>query len=190
LRSLGACSDQLYIQNSLEIDACILLAKELEAKGKDYRIISPYATQTSKIQTELKEKEMDWEDKCFNVDSFQVNVHSRILIDVVQHPDQGNEADYIIISLVRTEAMGFLQNNRRANVLLTRCKKGMFVMTSRELMMKDRSRGTLLGKFAYTWDASQVSFGACDTPAISLIVASSRIVAHGQHTRTLRMDVK
>jgi superfamily I DNA and/or RNA helicase len=77
---------------------------------------------------------------------------------VVQHSSQGNEADYIIISLVRTEGMGFLDNNRRANVLLTRCKKGMFVMTSRELMMKDRSRETLLGKFAYTWDASQVSF--------------------------------
>lgn len=44
---------------------------------------------------------MQWEDKCFNVDSFQ-----------------GNEAEYIIISLVRTEKIGFLSNNRRANVLV------------------------------------------------------------------------
>jgi hypothetical protein len=79
------------------------------------------------------------------------------LINIVQHLIQGNEADYIIITLVRTEAMGFLKNNRRANVLLTRCKKGMFVMTSRKLMMQDRSRETLLGKFAFMWDASQVS---------------------------------
>lgn len=56
------------------MDAAILLAKELEAKGKDYRIISPYATQSSKILAKLKEEDMKWEDKCFNVDSFQVMI--------------------------------------------------------------------------------------------------------------------
>jgi superfamily I DNA and/or RNA helicase len=129
------------IQNEKEIDACILLAKELESKGKDYRIISPYAPQTTQILARLKEENMNWEDKCFNVDSFQ-----------------GNEADYIIISLVRTASMGFLDNNRRANVLLTRCKKGMYVVCSRELMLGERASGTLLGKFAFSWTSSQVRF--------------------------------
>jgi len=72
-------------QNENEADACVLLAKQLEEKKKDYRIISPYASQTDLILEKLKKEDMPWEDKCFNVDSFQ-----------------GNEADYIIISLVRT----------------------------------------------------------------------------------------
>jgi superfamily I DNA and/or RNA helicase len=75
----------LHCQNENEVEACVLLAKELEAKNKEYRIISPYAPQTGLILKRLKEEEMEWKDKCFNVDSFQ-----------------GNEADYIIISLVRT----------------------------------------------------------------------------------------
>jgi regulator of nonsense transcripts 1 len=69
-----SCADQLYPQNPAEIDACLLLAKALETKGKDYRIISPYATQTTKISNRMKEEQMDWEGKCFNVDSFQVQV--------------------------------------------------------------------------------------------------------------------
>ncbi|RXW22846.1 hypothetical protein EST38_g3012 [Candolleomyces aberdarensis] len=56
-------------------------------------------------------------DKCFNVDSFQ-----------------GNEEDYIVISLVRSRELGFLDNLRRTNVMLTRCKKGMFIITSRKFM--------------------------------------------------------
>lgn len=75
----------LPCQNENEVEACLLLAKELEAKNKDYRIISPYASQTDLILKRLKEEDMQWQDKCFNVDSFQ-----------------GNEADYIVISLVRT----------------------------------------------------------------------------------------
>jgi regulator of nonsense transcripts 1 len=46
----------------------------------------------------------------------------------------GNEEDYIIISLVRSRGLGFLDNLRRTNVMLTRCKKGMFIITSRKFM--------------------------------------------------------
>jgi len=124
--------------NENEADACVLLAKQLEEKKKDYRIISPYASQTDLILAKLKKEDMPWEDKCFNVDSFQ-----------------GNEADYIIISLVRTVSIGFLNNNRRANVLLTRCKKGMFVLCSRTLMTGRTAQTTLLGEFAARWQAEQ-----------------------------------
>jgi regulator of nonsense transcripts 1 len=75
----------ILFQNENEVEACLLLIKELEEKNKDYRIISPYAPQTDLILRRLKEENLPWEDKCFNVDAFQ-----------------GNEADYIIISLVRT----------------------------------------------------------------------------------------
>ena len=49
----------------------------------------------------------------------------------------GNEEDYIIISLVRSRGLGFLDNLRRTNVMLTRCKKGMFIITSRKFMDGD-----------------------------------------------------
>mgnify|MGYP001427369793 CR=1 FL=1 len=46
----------------------------------------------------------------------------------------GNEEEYIIISLVRSRALGFLSNRRRTNVMLTRCKRGMYVVTSKKFM--------------------------------------------------------
>lgn len=135
----------MFNQNKEEVDACMLLAKQLEENEKDYRIISPYASQTNLILSRMKEEGLQWQDKCFNVDSFQ-----------------GNEADYIVISLVRSKSMGFLDNNRRANVLLTRCKKGMFVLCNRELIMSDRAQHTLLGQFASRWQAEQANSNHLD----------------------------
>jgi superfamily I DNA and/or RNA helicase len=43
----------------------------LQAKNKRFRIITPYDAQRSMIEEYLKHNELDWEDKCFNVDSFQ-----------------------------------------------------------------------------------------------------------------------
>ncbi|KAG8829690.1 hypothetical protein FRC17_006185, partial [Serendipita sp. 399] len=130
--------------NKLEAEAAILLAKQLEARGKDYRMISPYATQTELLLTRLKEEQMNWEDKCFNVDSFQ-----------------GNEADYIVITLVRTKTMGFLDNNRRANVLLTRCRKGMFVISNKALMLAPPKGPSevLLQRYALEWTAQMQRLG-------------------------------
>lgn len=126
------------LQNRKEVEAVVLLAKELIERKKEFRIISPYATQTNLIMNTLKEAEMPWENMCFNVDSFQ-----------------GNEADFIIISLVRTKTIGFLDNDRRANVLLTRCRKGMFVVCNRNLIVSEKGRNTLLGKFALAWTGNQ-----------------------------------
>jgi regulator of nonsense transcripts 1 len=126
------------VQNRREVEAVIMLATELTERKKEFRIISPYATQTNLIMATLKELGMRWENMCFNVDSFQ-----------------GNEADFIIISLVRTKTVGFLDNDRRANVLLTRCRKGMFVVCNRNLIVGDKGRNTLLGKFALAWTGNQ-----------------------------------
>lgn len=48
----------------------------------------------------------------------------------------GNEEDYIVISLVRSMDLGFLQDLRRTNVMLSRCKKGMVIFSSRYFMEK------------------------------------------------------
>ncbi len=46
----------------------------------------------------------------------------------------GNEDDYIIVSLVRSRKQGFLENLRRTNVMLTRCKRGMYIVSSRKFL--------------------------------------------------------
>ncbi|KAJ3570490.1 hypothetical protein NP233_g4368 [Leucocoprinus birnbaumii] len=90
------------------------LARKLEALRYSYRIITPYDGQRTLIENSLKAQNVPWEDKVFNVDSFQ-----------------GNEDDFIVISLVRTNRIGFLRELRRVNVMLTRCKKGMIICTNR-----------------------------------------------------------
>jgi hypothetical protein len=59
----------------------------------------------------------------------------------------GNEEDFIIISVVRHQGLGFLEDRRRTNVMLTRCKRGMFICTSRLYMSRD-GRDSLVGEMA------------------------------------------
>ena len=65
------------------------------------------------------------------------------------YPMAGNEDDFIIISVVRTDKIGFLRENRRANVMLTRCKKGMVLCTNKHFV-EDLAKSTLVGKLAKT----------------------------------------
>ncbi|KAI9574012.1 P-loop containing nucleoside triphosphate hydrolase protein [Boletus coccyginus] len=101
-------------KNFEECKAIVQLATIFQVQEKNYRIITPYDAQRSLIEEELKKADLEWGDKCFNVDSFQ-----------------GNEEDYIIISLVRSRELGFLQDKRRVNVMLSRCKRGMVIFTNK-----------------------------------------------------------
>ncbi|KAG6332525.1 hypothetical protein ID866_6562 [Astraeus odoratus] len=92
--------------NRGEATVVIRLAEILVKQGKSFRIITPYDAQRTVLETGLKTAKLPWENKVFNVDSFQ-----------------GNEDDHIIVSVVRTFKIGFLQNERRTNVMLTRCKR-------------------------------------------------------------------
>jgi superfamily I DNA and/or RNA helicase len=47
------------------------LARKLHNSGKSYRILSPYDAQRSLLESALKTENLPWEDRCFNVDSFQ-----------------------------------------------------------------------------------------------------------------------
>lgn len=104
-------------KNLAEQEAVLKLASYLQEAGMQYKIITPYEGQTTAIEARMKTDGLSWEDKCFNVDAFQ-----------------GNEEDYIILSLVRSRGLGFLENVRRTNVMLTRCKRGMFIITSKKFM--------------------------------------------------------
>jgi hypothetical protein len=63
----------------------------------------------------------------------------------------GNEEDYIVISLVRSSALGFLADKRRTNVMLTRCKKGMFICTSQRFMQR-AGQDSLVGNLLYYYE--------------------------------------
>ncbi|RDB26164.1 Regulator of nonsense transcripts 1 [Hypsizygus marmoreus] len=116
--------------NTQEIRAALKLARLFHATGKSYRIITPYDAQRSQLENGLKAEKVPWQDRCFNVDSFQ-----------------GNEADHIILSLVRSEKIGFMKETRRVNVMLTRCKKSMIILTSREFV-EGKAASSLIGKLA------------------------------------------
>ncbi|KAJ7274279.1 P-loop containing nucleoside triphosphate hydrolase protein [Mycena haematopus] len=106
--------------NEAEVRAAIREARKCENAGRSYRIITPYDAQRNKIEAALKSEKMAWEDKVFCVDSFQ-----------------GNEADYIIISVVRTKKIGFLAEKRR----------GMKIFTSRAFV-EGVAKNTLVGLLA------------------------------------------
>ncbi|KIK19672.1 hypothetical protein PISMIDRAFT_658785, partial [Pisolithus microcarpus 441] len=129
--------------NLAEARVVVQIAGAYQMEGLDYRIITPYDAQRSLIEHELQAANLRHEDKVFNVDSFQ-----------------GNEAEHIIISLVRSHRTGFLVNERRANVMLTRCKKTMVICSSRAFI-HGPAASTLVGQLAralgpHAWVDSEI----------------------------------
>ncbi|KAI6042874.1 P-loop containing nucleoside triphosphate hydrolase protein [Pisolithus marmoratus] len=116
--------------NSSEARIVVQIAGSYQAKDRDFRIITPYDAQRSLIEHELQAANVRHEDKVFNVDSFQ-----------------GNEAEHIIISVVRSDKLGFLANQRRTNVMLTRCKMTMVICTS-QAFIRGPAASTLIGQLA------------------------------------------
>ena len=111
--------------------AAVKMAQRYLQEGKDFKIITPYDPQRNAIENALKTAGLAWENTVFNVDSFQ-----------------GNEADHIIVSVVRTSGPGFMKNQRRTNVMLSRCKKSMMICTNRLFLQQKGIARTLVGKFA------------------------------------------
>lgn len=54
-----------------EVKAVIHIARRYHEKGKSFKIITPYDAQRNELETALISSRLPWEDKCFNVDSFQ-----------------------------------------------------------------------------------------------------------------------
>ncbi|KAF8263884.1 AAA domain-containing protein [Lactarius quietus] len=123
-------ADGKSIMNPQEVEAVTLIAEHLQEADISYRIITPYDAQRSAIEQALKDRDLDWHDKCFNVDSFQ-----------------GNEDHVIVISVVRSKAIGFLSSLRRTNVMLTRCQRRMYIVSSRAFL-EGKGASSLVGKMA------------------------------------------
>jgi hypothetical protein len=56
----------------------------------------------------------------------------------------------VILSSVRTGHPGFLKSQPRMNVALTRCRKGMVVVTNKCFLQRE-GRSMLLGELCHTW---------------------------------------
>ncbi|KAG2074289.1 hypothetical protein BDR04DRAFT_1008715 [Suillus decipiens] len=136
--------------NPQELSVVIHLARIYHGQGKQFKIITPYDGQRSVIEKQLESEKLPWEDKCFNVDSFQGKELSRHTRRIWLTVTSGNEEDHIIVSLVRTQGVGFLNNARRTNVMLTRCKISMIICTSRDFVTNGKAAGTLVGQLALT----------------------------------------
>ncbi|KAG5638089.1 hypothetical protein H0H81_001856 [Sphagnurus paluster] len=118
--------------NDGEINTMVNLVKNYY-KHTNFCIITPYDAQRAAIERQLKAQDLPWE-RIFNVDSFQ-----------------GNEADFVLVSVVRSGNLpGFLSSINRMNVLLTRCKKGLVIVTSRSFLSHG-GRFTLLGALESHW---------------------------------------
>lgn len=118
-------------ENIAERKTICKIAAKLQEEEEDFRIITPYDAQRSALEQDLKAAGLSWHNKCFNVDSFQ-----------------GNEDDNIIISVVRSKELGFLKDLRRTNVMLSRCKKAMFICSSWDFLVGGKGAQSLVGKLA------------------------------------------
>ncbi|KAM5535941.1 hypothetical protein V8D89_010381 [Ganoderma adspersum] len=64
-------SRELQHDTSWHATTVLKIAKKLQEEDKEYCIITPYDAQRSFLENDLKSSGLIWEDKCFNVDSFQ-----------------------------------------------------------------------------------------------------------------------
>ncbi len=60
----------------------------------------------------------------------------------------GNEENIIILSLVRSSDLGFLDDFRRTNVMLTRCKECLYVCSSWKFLIEGPGSKSLVGRMA------------------------------------------
>ncbi|KIK52413.1 hypothetical protein GYMLUDRAFT_77825 [Collybiopsis luxurians FD-317 M1] len=133
--------------NSSEVSTMVDLVRNYY-QSLNFCIITPYDAQRAEIQKSLKEEKLPWEH-VFNVDSFQ-----------------GNEADYLLISVVRSNGVGFLKSLNRTNVMLTRCRKGMVIVSSRPFL-RSVAHDTLLGSEAWV-EAEDVAESTVNLPGVTV----------------------
>lgn len=100
--------------NSDEIEFVVFLLSKIfeliSSKGYSVGIITPYARHRSELIAKVKQMKLK-----------NVTVYT---IDAVQ----GREEDIVIISLARTFGVGFMDNEQRLNVALTRAKESLMIV--------------------------------------------------------------
>lgn len=120
---------QMSYRNAGEAELVIRylrVLKSLGVSGKEIAVISPYYAQVTAIRDRL-----NCSDVSVNtVDSFQ-----------------GQEREIVVFSMVRCNpdrAIGFLQDERRLNVAITRAKRQFVLIGSARMMQRNRHLRSLL----------------------------------------------
>lgn len=96
------------------VKSVLLYINDNHSTVKDVGVITPYRAQCTHIQSLVEDVPLTYHLKVSTVDGFQ-----------------GQENDIIVLSLVRSNSesvIGFMDDIRRMNVALTRCKKGLIVI--------------------------------------------------------------
>ncbi|KAF9519373.1 hypothetical protein BS47DRAFT_28891 [Hydnum rufescens UP504] len=127
--------DGISLLNPHEVDAVLDCARQFEMQSKQYKIVTGYSAQGTKIEDALKQAGLAWSGLVHTLETIQ-----------------GTEADYIIISLVQTRTPGFLNDPGSTNVISTRCRLGLVVVCNGVFLMEDPfAKTTLLASMAEAW---------------------------------------
>ncbi|KAI9105504.1 AAA domain-containing protein, partial [Phlyctochytrium arcticum] len=134
-------------KNSREADTVVALIMNNYLK-EEFLIITPYVAQKDLIVLRLEEaiRRRRAQQK-FDVplELAAERVHT---VDTVQ----GQEANIIVFSAVRTFQPGFLNNKRRMNVALTRAKDRLIIVAKMSLFRSGSGSKSLLGDFVRSLD--------------------------------------
>ena len=123
--------------NRSEADACSRVLSLLRARDNacpSLAVLSPYRRQVQLLRRTVEEAS----PRLKNLDAFRANVDDGFFGTVDSF--QGNEADVVIVSLVRnnsrtgTGALGFLSEPQRMNVLLSRAKWRLIIIGSLDFL--------------------------------------------------------
>ncbi|EXJ79442.1 hypothetical protein A1O3_08944 [Capronia epimyces CBS 606.96] len=113
-----------FIQNLGEAEYAVALYQYMRLLGYPARsisILATYAGQRALIRDVL-------EHRCKNNQLFGL---PRIVTTVDKY--QGEQNDYVIVSLTRTRSVGYLRDVRRLTVALSRARLGLYILGRREL---------------------------------------------------------
>lgn len=125
--------------NPAEIDAVIDVLRHLRARPGEQptlAILAPYKAQVDKLRARVDAAR---KNKLSHLSAFASVRSDGALVGTVDS-FQGNEADIVVLSLVRNNAragrgaLGFLQDRRRMNVALSRAKKQLVIVGSLEFL--------------------------------------------------------
>ncbi|WP_233828877.1 DEAD/DEAH box helicase [Paraburkholderia sp. ZP32-5] len=145
--------------NPLEVNAAIevlsLIRPDALPKAPTLAILSPYGRQRRYLDEAIREQSGD---RLSHLNGFRAPSHSGQFCHTVDS-FQGSEADIVVVSLVRNnhhstiqQALGFLSDERRMNVLLSRAKWQLVLIASMEFLKE------ILAAAERTGDVSRIRF--------------------------------
>eukprot|EP01117_Protostelium_nocturnum_P020694 TRINITY_DN9444_c0_g1_i1.p1 TRINITY_DN9444_c0_g1~~TRINITY_DN9444_c0_g1_i1.p1 ORF type:complete len:229 (+),score=46.88 TRINITY_DN9444_c0_g1_i1:1-687(+) len=155
----SAESDGLSKVNQFEVDMIVKIVHYLIQQGynvKQMVVLTPYLGQLMLISKALKKNftveldEMDVQDLStagMKTEESDTTPKTGVRVATVDNY-QGEEADIVIASLVRSnqeKSIGFLQEQERVNVLLSRARHGMIIVGNLNTLTEAKSlKGTQL----------------------------------------------